>query len=227
MMSCHRDCVANPAFVPPRSVWNFVSMCVSIQKILSESCQLSCQRALNTNPGSYLYQFAAKLLQNFCFDFGCVEILSSLCWMIVISLAKYSSTSIYLLQQGVNFHGSFSAVLSVLQRSITLLLRFAWSPNLPNYRELRLRRLFSSIVYLSSIFEDCKYRALQPLGSWGLFIILVMILILIGMLALCTLSGVSDPFRFTRSRNAFQQFQTAGTFISTSVVLGLVFFTKN
>ena len=76
MMSCHRDCVANPAFVPPRSVWNFVSMCVSIQKILSESCQLSCQRALNANPGSYLYQFAAKLLQSFCFGFGCVEILS-------------------------------------------------------------------------------------------------------------------------------------------------------
>ena len=221
MMSCHRDCVANPAFAPPRSVWNFVSICVSIQKILSESCQLSCQRALNTNPGSYLYQFAAKLLQNFCFDFGCVEILSSLCWMIVISLAKYSSTSKYLLQQGVNFHGSFSAVLSVLQRSITLLLRFAWSPNLPNYRELRLRRLFSSIVYLSSIYEDCKYRVLQPFGSWDMFIILVMILILIGMLAWCTVSGESGPFRFTRSNvfksNAFKQFQTAGARLTTPV----------
>ena len=41
MMSCRRDCVANPAFVPPRSVWNFVSMCVLIHKI-------------QQNPASYL-----------------------------------------------------------------------------------------------------------------------------------------------------------------------------
>ena len=49
-----------------------------------------------------------------------------------------------------------------------------------------------------------------------MFIIPVMILILIGMLALCTVSGVSGPFRFTRS-HAFKQFQTAGTRFTTTV----------
>ena len=210
MMSCRRDCVTKPAFVPPRCVWNFVSLCVSIQKILTESCQLSCQRALNTNPGSYLYQFAAKLLQNFCFGFGYVGILSCLSWLVVTSpVTSYGSTFKYLLQQGVNFHGScctqvpvlsstwVSAVLSVLQRSITLSLR-AWSPNLPN-RELCLSRLLSSIVYLSPINEECKYRVYQPFGSWDMFMFLIAILIVVGTLSLYAVP-TSAPFMRLRSR---------------------------
>ena len=109
------------------------------------------------------------------------------------------------------------SVPTMLQRSMTLSLYPARGPTPPKPRELRLCRLPSSIVYLSSIYEDCKYRVLQPFGSWDMFIIPVMILILIGMLVLCTVSGVSGPFRFTRSRNAVQQFQTAGTFIPASV----------
>ena len=99
MMSCHRDRVTNPALVLPRSVWNFVSICVSAQNILSESFQLSCQRALIVNPGSYFYPFTAKLLQNFCFGFGYVGILSCLSWLVVTSpVTGYSSTFKYLLQ---------------------------------------------------------------------------------------------------------------------------------
>ena len=76
------------------------------------------------------------------------------------------------------------AVLSVLQRSITLLLLFAWSPNLPKPRELRLSRLLSSIVYLSTIYEEFKYHVLQPFGSWDTFVFLIVILIVVGMLTL-------------------------------------------
>ena len=137
-------------------------------------------------------------------------------------VGECSSTFEILLHQGVHAHGSLraqvpvlnstwvSAVLSVLQRSITLLLRFAWSPNLPS-RELRLRRLFSSIVYLSSIYEDCKYRVLQPFGSWDMFIIPVMILILIGMLSLFTVSGKGAPLRSTQLRDAAGRFTRSRT----------------
>ena len=114
MMSCRRDYVTNQALVPLRSVWNFVSMCVCAQEILPESYQLSCQRALIVNPGSYFYRLTAKLLQNFCFGFGSVGISSCLCWLVVTSLVTgYSSTFEYLLQQGVNFHRSLCAQVPV------------------------------------------------------------------------------------------------------------------
>ena len=81
-----------------------------------------------------------------------------------------------------------SPVLSVLRRSMTSLLHSAWGPIPPNARELRLCRLHSSIVHLSIIDEECGYRVPQPFGSWGSFMIPVVVLISIGMLALYTVA---------------------------------------
>ena len=200
MIPCHRSLVTNPisrSFMS-RSSWNFVSVCACALKILPEPYQQSCQWALNINPARIfigLLRSSCKFVLTFQGPF----IVLCLCWIGVTSRVEgYSSTFEYPLHQGVNFRGSLCArvfvlsstwvlaVLSVLQRSITLLLPFAWSPNLPKPRELRVSRLLSSIVYLSTIYEDCKCHVLQPFGSWDTFVVPIVILIVIGMLSLYT-----------------------------------------
>ena len=181
-----------------RSSWNFVSVCACALKIVPEPYQQYCQWALNINPA----RIFIGSLRSSCniLTFQGTFIVLCLCWIGVTSLAGGCSISTfeYPLHQGVNFRGSFCvlvfvlsstwmpAVLSVLQRSITLLLPFAWSPTLPKPRELRLSRLLSSIVYLSTIYEECKYHVLQPFGSWDTFVFLIVILIVVGMLSLYT-----------------------------------------
>ena len=119
-----------------------------------------------------------------------------------------------------------SPVPSVLQRSMTSLLHSAWGPNPPNARELRLCRLHSSIVYLSIIDEECGYRVPQPFGSWGSFMIPVVVLISIGMLALYTVAKGSSlrsrgPVTQSRSSRTMRprttQRSPAGTYALTPV----------
>ena len=90
---------------------------------------------------------------------------------------------------------------------MTSLLHPAWGPIPPEPRELRLCRLPSSIVYLSTINEDCEYRVLQPSGSWDSFVISIVILISIGMLVLFSTAlgaNVSPPFLRSSVREVFQ-----------------------
>ena len=199
MIPCHRSLVTNPisrSFMS-RSSWNFVSVCACALKILPEPYQQSCQWALNINPAR-IFIGSLRSSCKFVLTFQGPFIVLCLCWIGVTSLVGGCSISTfeYPLHQGVNFRGSLcarvfvlsstwmSAVLSVLQRSITLLLPFAWSPTLPKPRELRLSRLLSSIVYLSTIYEECKYHVLQPFGSWDTFVFLIVILIVVEVLSL-------------------------------------------
>ena len=77
----------------------------------------------------------------------------------------------------------------------------------PKPRELRLCRLPSSIVYLSTINEDSEYRVLQPSGSWDSFVISIVILVSIGMLVLFSTAlgaNISPPFLRSSVREVFQ-----------------------
>ena len=193
------------------------------------------RRSLINNSGSYSRQFTAKLLQNFCFEpqsvalcLGAVEFMGSVCPESFVGVCGVECIPTFenLLHRGVLAFGrwtvhvidsnniSTSSVLSVLRRSMTSLLYSAWGPNPPNARELRLCRLHSSIVYLSIIDEKCGYRIPQPFGSWGLFMIPVVVLISIGMLALYSaarIANVSPPFLRPSVRGMRKASQTAAS----------------
>jgi hypothetical protein len=199
----------------PQSFWNVGMWFQPVWNILGSrySSFQPCQRALTANSDSYFGQITAKLLQNFCFEPPSV----ALCWVALEFMGRvcpdsfvnacgieYVSTFEIPLHQGVLAFGRRAIhvidsnnmwtppVLSVLRKSMTSLLYSAWGPN-PPHRELRLCRLFSSIAYLSTIHEDYKYHVLQPFENWGVSVFLVMILILVGMLAVCAVQRKNGP----------------------------------
>ena len=164
----------------PRSSWKSVKMCSPVESRVTSRHQ-SRQRALIFGSGSYLCQEE------------CIPTFENLSYQGVPAFGRWivrmsGSNSVWM-----------SSVLSVLRRSITFLLHPAWGPNPPKPRELHLCRLPSSIVYLSSICEECKHRVLQPSGSWDSFVISIVILISIGMLVLLSTALGREAFQSAAS----------------------------
>ena len=169
----------------PRSSWKSVKLCSLVESCVTSRHQ-SRQRALIISSGSYLCQAE------------CIPTFENLSYQGMLAFGRWT---VHVIDSNNMWT---SSVLSVSRRSMTSLLHSAWGPNPPNARELRLCRLFSSIAYLSSIYEDYKYRVLRPFGSWDMFMILVMVLTLVGMLALYAVHRKNVPLRrspyATRSR---------------------------
>ena len=163
----------------PRSSWKSVKMCSPVESGVTSRHQ-SRQRALIFGSGSYLCQAE------------CIPTFENLWYQGVPAFGRWivrmSGDSVWM-----------SFVLSVLRRSIALLLRSAWGPNPPDARELRLCRLHSSIVYLSIIDEECGYRVPQPFVSWGSYVIPVVVLISIGMLVLLSTALGREAFQSAAS----------------------------
>jgi len=178
-------------FNPPRSSWN--QLCSLVELCVTSRHQLH-QRALIISSGSYLCQAE------------CIPTFENLSYQGMLAFGRWT---VHVIDSNNMWT---SSVLSVSRRSMTSLLYPAWGPIPPELRELRLCRLPSSIVYLSTINEDCEYRVLQPSGSWDSFVISIVILISIGMLVLFSTAlgaNVSPPFLRSSVREVFQSAATS------------------